>query len=79
MAATCYGLVSSSTVSSISLDSMATLLPYFFAFHLSKAILDKQKKEEVNFTRIIMRFPKIHLVFDRIINTFEKYLLACQI
>lgn len=43
------------------------------ALQLSKAILDKQKKEEVNFTRIIMRFPKIHLVFDRIITTFEKY------
>lgn len=43
------------------------------ALQLSKAILDKQKKEEANFTRIIMRFPKIHLVFDRIITTFEKY------
>jgi len=43
------------------------------ALQLSKAILDKQKKEEVNFTRIIMRFPKIHVVFDRIITTFVKY------
>ncbi len=38
MAASCYGLVSSSTVSAISLDSMATLMPYVFAFHLTLGI-----------------------------------------
>jgi len=42
------------------------------ALQLSKSILDKQKKD-VNFTRIIMRFPKIHHVFDRIRTTHEKY------
>jgi calcium-binding protein CML len=42
------------------------------ALQLSKSILDKQKKE-VNFTRIIMRFPKIHNVFDRIIKIHDKY------
>jgi calcium-binding protein CML len=42
------------------------------ALQLSKSILDKQKKE-VNFTRIIMRFPKIHQVFDRIISIHGRY------
>lgn len=42
------------------------------ALQLSKSILDKQKKD-VNFVRIIMRFPKIHQVFDRIRTTHEKY------
>ena len=42
------------------------------ALQLSKTILDKQKKN-VNFTRIIMRFPKIHHVFDRIRSVHEKY------
>lgn len=42
------------------------------ALQLSKSILDKQKKE-VNFTRIIMRFPKIHNVFDRIIKIHDKF------
>eukprot|EP00579_Thalassiosira_antarctica_P001308 CAMPEP_0201866512 /NCGR_PEP_ID=MMETSP0902-20130614/1077_1 /ASSEMBLY_ACC=CAM_ASM_000551 /TAXON_ID=420261 /ORGANISM="Thalassiosira antarctica, Strain CCMP982" /LENGTH=475 /DNA_ID=CAMNT_0048391501 /DNA_START=106 /DNA_END=1533 /DNA_ORIENTATION=- len=42
------------------------------ALQLSKSILDKQKKD-VNFMRIIMRFPKIHQVFDRIRSTHEKY------
>jgi calcium-binding protein CML len=42
------------------------------ALQLSKSILDKKKKE-VNFTRIIMRFPKIHQVFDRIISIHGKY------
>mmetsp|Transcript_40432 Transcript_40432/g.86089 ORF Transcript_40432/g.86089 Transcript_40432/m.86089 type:complete len:474 (-) Transcript_40432:131-1552(-) len=42
------------------------------ALQLSKGILDKQKKD-VNFTRIIMRFPKIHQVFDRIRSTHKKY------
>lgn len=42
------------------------------ALQLSKNILDKQKKD-VNFTRIIMRFPKIHEVFNRIRTTHEKY------
>mmetsp|Transcript_213 Transcript_213/g.312 ORF Transcript_213/g.312 Transcript_213/m.312 type:complete len:483 (+) Transcript_213:107-1555(+) len=42
------------------------------ALQLSKSILDKQKKE-VNFTRIIMRFPRIHEVFDRIRSIHEKY------
>mmetsp|Transcript_784 Transcript_784/g.1439 ORF Transcript_784/g.1439 Transcript_784/m.1439 type:complete len:476 (+) Transcript_784:180-1607(+) len=42
------------------------------ALQLSKSILDKQKKD-VNFTRIIMRFPKIHRVFDRIRTIHEKY------
>ncbi|EED94620.1 predicted protein [Thalassiosira pseudonana CCMP1335] len=35
------------------------------ALQLSKSILSANKKD-VNFTRIIMRFPKIHKVFDRI-------------
>ena len=42
------------------------------ALQLSKSVLDKQKKE-INFTRIIMRFPKIHNVFDRIIKIHDKY------
>lgn len=42
------------------------------ALQLSKSVLDKQKKE-VNFTRIIMRFQKIHHVFDRIIKIHYKY------
>ncbi|KAL7547861.1 hypothetical protein ACHAWF_011135 [Thalassiosira exigua] len=42
------------------------------ALQLSKAILDKQKKD-VNFTRIIMRFPKSHLVFNRIRLIHDKY------
>ncbi|KAL3817238.1 hypothetical protein ACHAXA_009525 [Cyclostephanos tholiformis] len=42
------------------------------ALQLSKSILDRKKKE-VNFTRIIMRFPKIHEVFDRIISIHNKY------
>jgi len=42
------------------------------ALQLSKSVLDKQKKE-INFTRIIMRFPKIHNVFDRIIKVHDKY------
>jgi len=42
------------------------------ALQLSKSVLDKQKKD-VNFTRIIMRFPKIHQVFDRILSTHAKY------
>ncbi|KAL7532163.1 hypothetical protein ACHAXR_004469 [Thalassiosira sp. AJA248-18] len=42
------------------------------ALQLSKTILAKQKKD-VNFTRIIMRFPKIHHVFDRIRSTHDKY------
>jgi len=42
------------------------------ALQLSKSVLDKQKKD-VNFTRIIMRFPKIHVVFDRIRSIHEKY------
>ncbi|KAL9191473.1 hypothetical protein ACHAXT_001179 [Thalassiosira profunda] len=36
-----------------------------------KSILDKQEKA-VNFTRIIMRFPQIHAVFDRIRTTHAK-------
>ena len=42
------------------------------ALQLSKTKLDKQKKD-VNFTRIIMRFPKIHHVFDRIRSIHGKY------
>eukprot|EP00578_Thalassiosira_sp_NH16_P017674 CAMPEP_0181121722 /NCGR_PEP_ID=MMETSP1071-20121207/24902_1 /TAXON_ID=35127 /ORGANISM="Thalassiosira sp., Strain NH16" /LENGTH=477 /DNA_ID=CAMNT_0023206585 /DNA_START=37 /DNA_END=1470 /DNA_ORIENTATION=+ len=42
------------------------------ALQLSKTILDKQKKD-ANFTRIIMRFPKIHHVFDRIRSIHAKY------
>jgi len=42
------------------------------ALQMSKSILDKQKKE-INFTRIIMRFPKIHDVFDRIRQVHTKY------
>lgn len=42
------------------------------ALQLSKAILDKQRKA-VNFIRIIMRFPKIHKVFDRIRSIHAKY------
>lgn len=41
------------------------------ALQLSKAVLDK--KNDVNFTRIIMRFPKIHQVFDRIRSIHDKY------
>lgn len=42
------------------------------ALQLSKTILDKRKKD-VNFVRIIMRFPKIHAVFNRMRSTHEKY------
>lgn len=42
------------------------------ALQLSKSLLDKKKKD-VNFTRIIMRFPKIHQVFDRIRSIHTKY------
>lgn len=42
------------------------------ALQLSKNFLDKQEKS-VNFTGIIMRFSKIHDVFDRIRTTHEKY------
>lgn len=45
------------------------------ALQLSKSKLDKQKKD-VNFTRIIMRFPKIHLVFDRMRKIHDKYDLS---
>lgn len=42
------------------------------ALQLSKAKMEKQGKD-VNFTRIIMRFPKINKVFDRIKTTHDKY------
>lgn len=42
------------------------------ALQLSKAILNKKAKA-VNFTRIIMRFPKIHDVFERIRSVHAKY------
>ena len=42
------------------------------ALQLSKTKLEKNEKG-VNFTRIIMRFPKIHKVFDRIRSIHAKY------
>lgn len=42
------------------------------ALQLSKTKLEKSEKG-VNFTRIIMRFPKIHKVFDRIRSVHAKY------
>jgi len=42
------------------------------ALQLSKTKLEKNEKG-VNFTRIIMRFPKIHKVFDRIRSVHAKY------
>eukprot|EP00573_Skeletonema_grethae_P003192 CAMPEP_0201687440 /NCGR_PEP_ID=MMETSP0578-20130828/1501_1 /ASSEMBLY_ACC=CAM_ASM_000663 /TAXON_ID=267565 /ORGANISM="Skeletonema grethea, Strain CCMP 1804" /LENGTH=472 /DNA_ID=CAMNT_0048171599 /DNA_START=26 /DNA_END=1444 /DNA_ORIENTATION=- len=42
------------------------------ALQLSKNKLEKNKKG-VNFTRIIMRFPKIHKVFDRLRSIHAKY------
>ncbi len=42
------------------------------ALQLSKTKLEKEKKG-VNFTRIIMRFPKIHKVFDRLRSIHAKY------
>lgn len=42
------------------------------ALQLSKTKLEKNKTG-VNFTRIIMRFPKIHKVFDRIRSVHAKY------
>jgi len=43
------------------------------ALQLTKSKMKKQKIKDVNFTRIIMRFPKIHKVFDRIKSTHDKY------
>ena len=43
------------------------------ALQLSKKLLEKRGNNEVNFTRIIMRFPKIHSVFDRIRQMHTKY------
>lgn len=42
------------------------------ALQLSKTKLEKSEKG-VNFTRIIMRFPKIHKVFDRIRSVHAKF------
>jgi calcium-binding protein CML len=42
------------------------------ALQLSKTKLEKNEKG-VNFTRIIMRFPKIHKVFDRLRSIHAKY------
>ena len=42
------------------------------ALQLSKTILEKNKKE-ANFTRILVRFPKIHKVFDRIKSVHNAY------
>lgn len=42
------------------------------ALQLSKTKLEKNEKG-VNFTRIIMRFPKIHKVFDRVRSIHAKY------
>jgi len=42
------------------------------ALQLSKAALDKRGKD-INFTRIIMRFPKIHEVFNRMRATHKRY------
>ena len=42
------------------------------ALQLSKTKFDKKEKG-VNFTRIIMRFPKIHKVFGRITSIHSKY------
>ena len=45
------------------------------ALQLSKSILDQSptKNKEVNFTRILVRFPKIHRVFDRIKSVHASY------
>ncbi|KAL3794787.1 hypothetical protein HJC23_012797 [Cyclotella cryptica] len=42
------------------------------ALQLSKSILEKNKKD-ANFTRILVRFPKIHKVFDRIKSVHAAY------
>ena len=42
------------------------------ALQLSKSILEKDKKD-ANFTRILVRFPKIHTVFDRIKSVHAAY------
>lgn len=42
------------------------------ALQLSKTILEKNK-QDANFTRILVRFPKIHKVFDRIKSVHAAY------